>query len=788
MKPPGVAVHSETVREFIYTIVAQANAALVDVKRPGFLQISRLHPSSEELVPSRFMLDDIEHIVTAAITDSEAGHNSYIEGRLVAETVRGKARGELKDTTAVFALVIDSDADKQMGWTPTTRPSMTVETSPGNFQFWFFLRQAVSAEVAQKLGERIRAAVHADHDTGNPTQPYRIAGTINYPGKKKIARGRVTVETRLVEFNPEILWTPEEIEQAFPLPEQKTNGGAQAGTAGTAGPADESSIPTDTMQVIRGPVPEQGRGRMLWNVIIVLKEDGWTIDGIITLLEKYPDGVAKKFHGRLRREVERAYRKIKVQQGPTAASAGAVFDPWERHIVPPFPLDILPPAVEDYVSAQGIVIGADPSAVAMSVMGTFSGALHHKLELKLMRKGSWWERPRLWVLLVGDPSMRKTPIFKTVTRPLEHYETHLRVKYDADMRDHELAVEQLEKGGIKPKEPPKPPRYVVWDTTVEKLGELLARSDKGLLVKADEISGWLGSMERYTTSRSDRAFWLKAFDGGAYSVDRIRRGELFIRNLSVSLLGGIQPARLAELHGLTSDGLLQRFIPTMMGPGNVAQDCPADEEAYTALVRDMIFAKPARLIMTEDALAVMDGLRRHLFDLEQASSSLADGFQSFIGKLHGLAGSLALILHMAHEPNIGATLPVEQQTVEDVHRLMCDFILPHAAEFYCGTGTVHGERLRRLGSWILTSGATRILASDLTRNITDCRGLTLLEVNERVSPLVAGGWLLPADTTPVCRSWTVAPQVHIQLAERAKAEAERKAKMMASYATRKAAR
>src|SRR5262249_34720528 len=163
-----------------------------------------------------------------AVGDSQAGHNVYCEGRTVREGLRGSERGKLNDTAAVFALVIDSDADKGMGWTPTTRASMVVETSPGNFQFWFFLRAAVGPERAQKLGERIRRAVNSDHDTGNPTQPYRVAGTINYPSAKKIERGRVTVPTRLVEFDPEVLWTPEDIEQAFPLPEQpKANGGGE---------------------------------------------------------------------------------------------------------------------------------------------------------------------------------------------------------------------------------------------------------------------------------------------------------------------------------------------------------------------------------------------------------------------------------------------------------------------------------------------------------------------------------------------------------------------------------
>ena len=45
----------------------------------------------------------------------------------------------------------------------------------------------------------------------------------------------------------------------------------------------------------------------------------------------------------------------------------------------------------------------------------------------------------------------------------------------------------------------------------------------------------------------------------------------------------------------------------------------------------MIFAEPRRLIMDDAGLAVMNDLRRHLFDLEQASGGLATGFQSFVG-------------------------------------------------------------------------------------------------------------------------------------------------------------
>jgi Protein of unknown function (DUF3987) len=278
---------------------------------------------------------------------------------------------------------------------------------------------------------------------------------------------------------------------------------------------------------------------------------------------------------------------------------------------------------------------------------------------------------------------------------------------------------------------------------------------------------------------------LQAYDGGYFTVDRINRGEIFIENLSVSIIGGIQPARLAEMHKLTTDGLLQRFLPVMMGTATFPQDREVNDGKYNALVRDMYTAKVAGVFMADNAVAEMEGLRQYIFDLEQASSGLAPGFETFVGKLHGVAGALALILHLAENPKQNRTKPVEEVTIEKVRRLMLDFILPHAFEFYRGAEATNGDRLRRLASWILTSGQQRIVPSDLTTNVADCRGLTLIEINERVSPLVAAGWLTPADNSPACRSWTVSPQVYAQLAERAKTEEARKAALAALMGSRR---
>jgi len=207
------------VRKFLKIIIEQARTATKHLKDPGLLQISLLHPSSEEMVPYRYALDDpklIERMTDEAIAASEAGHNVYIEGRTVRRGLSGKQRGELKDSVAVFALVVDSDADKNEAWTPTAPVSLSVESSPGNAHSWFFFERALDSERGRELGERLRAATKTDKPTGNVTQPYRIAGTVNYPNDKKRARGRVSCWTHILGFDPKVLWTVEQFEQAFP--------------------------------------------------------------------------------------------------------------------------------------------------------------------------------------------------------------------------------------------------------------------------------------------------------------------------------------------------------------------------------------------------------------------------------------------------------------------------------------------------------------------------------------------------------------------------------------------
>jgi Protein of unknown function (DUF3987) len=118
---------------------------------------------------------------------------------------------------------------------------------------------------------------------------------------------------------------------------------------------------------------------------------------------------------------------------------------------------------------------------------------------------------------------------------------------------------------IETPEEPKAKRYIINDTTYEKLGEILADNPNGVLAYRDELISLLKTLDREEHIAA-RGFYLSAWSGkDRYTFDRIIRGQTHIKAACVSMLGSVQPGKLAGyLHSAMSrdagdDGLIQRF-------------------------------------------------------------------------------------------------------------------------------------------------------------------------------------------------------------------------------------
>jgi hypothetical protein len=302
-------IDAATVRKFLELLHTRAAAALRDVRRHGVLHLVSIAPDDRGMSVSPFDVGDVANMTEAALADARAGRNVYVETRTV-RPGRPTERGKLEATTAVFALVIDCDADKGKGGHVNGDASAIVETSPGNSHRWLFLERAIGAAEAQALGIMVRKATGADHCTGVVTQPYRVAGTVNFPDSKKIARGRITVPTRLVSFTNKT-WTANELIAVF------TTDGAQAAQTQPCRKATPGRKAIAKAKIAAKVDSQTDRSAAFQSAVNAAAAAGMTPDQIELEMREHPDGPQQKYlegGDRLRQEIDRSFEKVEQQQ------------------------------------------------------------------------------------------------------------------------------------------------------------------------------------------------------------------------------------------------------------------------------------------------------------------------------------------------------------------------------------------------------------------------------------------------------------------------------------------
>lgn len=258
--------------------------------------------------------------------------------------------------------------------------------------------------------------------------------------------------------------------------------------------------------------------------------------------------------------------------------------------IEPLTENMLPDTIRDYIFDIAERQQCPVDFVAVSALCGLSALLGRKALIYPKQNDNWLVTPNLWGLLIGRPSTMKSPAMKAALEPLHNIEDELARlyknaidKYSFDKEYSEVsrvtrfkAAKDLIKRGkdedakevirnaLFNEDYPKRKRIIINDTSVEKLGEILNENPNGVIHIRDEFSGWISkiSKEEY---QQDRSFYIECFDGnGKYTYDRIGRGHLHIENLTLSLLGGIQPSRIKPVikdavSGTGNDGLIQRL-------------------------------------------------------------------------------------------------------------------------------------------------------------------------------------------------------------------------------------
>jgi hypothetical protein len=261
-----------------------------------------------------------------------------------------------------------------------------------------------------------------------------------------------------------------------------------------------------------------------------------------------------------------------------------------RGNLPEFPIDTLP-ACQGWIERAAHGAGATTAHVAVPLLGIASSLIGTARRVMACR--SWTQPMTTWTGVVGFSGTSKTPGIDATKRALLQIERDRKSKIVELRCAHEGRVEaakaaraqwkkevkraaqgkvvSIEKYRTKiASEPVMPtaaadpgpfvaPRLYVSDVTIERLAVLLQARPHGMLLLSDELAGLFLNMSRYSGGQ-DNEFWLEAWNGSAYTVERMGRPPITVDYLLVGIVGGLQPDKLARSFRGDLDGMYARVL------------------------------------------------------------------------------------------------------------------------------------------------------------------------------------------------------------------------------------
>lgn len=437
----------------------------------------------------------------------------------------------------------------------------------------------------------------------------------------------------------------------------------------------------------------------------------------------------------------------------------------ERLVWQPYPTDALPRVLRVFVEKTAKAFGCDECYLALPLLAAAGAAIG--LTRKLEAKPGWLVPPILWATIVGESGSLKTPALKAALRWTERRQARLlaeyadeKTRFEADLARYERDFSAWKRGkhAGEPPEKPAPPtaqRVLVSDTTVEALAVVLHGNPRGVLLARDELAGWLGSFDRYASTKgSDPAFWLSGYGGTSHTVDRRTAGTFYIPAAAVAVTGGIQPAvlRRALAEGdYFANGLAARLLLTMPPRRRKKwTEAGAPEAAAEAVGRvfDELFALQSDTTLDGEPVPhVMklspEAKRRYVAFYDAHAEELADAtgdWAAALSKLEELPLRLGLVIHLVRWAD-GEPANPDEVDVESMTQAV-RLTEWHKHETRRVYATLHGDEAsdeqRRLVEWIERRGGS-VTVRDVTHGLRRFRGKQG-EAEEALNGLVAAGF------------------------------------------------
>ncbi len=434
-----------------------------------------------------------------------------------------------------------------------------------------------------------------------------------------------------------------------------------------------------------------------------------------------------------------------------------------------------------------------PAVAAMVALSSVAGR-RFCIQPKQHDEG-YIEFAHLWAMLIGNPSLMKSPSMQAAMRPLramekEAFRVFDELEYDRKAAEIEAKIKRstLESEAKKAAKAGAPfdyasligedgesspcRRFIVNNASIEALGEVLKVNQTGTLLYQDELAGLLAMLDK-DGNQDLRTFLLQAWSGKeGFTFDRIGRGTRRIEACALSVLGSIQPGVIAH-HVLAAngtsagaDGFMQRFSLMVwpdINPSWKDIDRPLDqqaEETAAATFRTLENMTPEALL-DMGAKSGRDGIPtfqfaqdaqkrfsewREVLEHRLRSGTMAPAFEAHLGKYRKLVPALAVLIHVAEGQPGSVALSALERALS-----FADCLESHAARLY-GSGVMAECDAAKALLQKLRAGDTG-LPDKFTAREVKRRGWTHLTRSEEVEAacelLVDHHWLIatPQPTT-----------------------------------------
>jgi len=255
-----------------------------------------------------------------------------------------------------------------------------------------------------------------------------------------------------------------------------------------------------------------------------------------------------------------------------------------------FPLDILPEFYQNYILECNNKLNSSIDFMGSAFLWMMSLMIGNTMKIEVAK--GWTDNCSIWLSLIGDAGVGKTPDIKLIIKPMKDL-NEMEIEKYAKKRKAFKEYEKLskeEKKTIETMQEPLKSQMIVDDITIESLIDIHSYNPKSIGVFKDELAGWFKDQNKYREG-SDTERFLSSWSGDSIVLNRKTAEDAFVEFPFMPILGGIQPSIFKQFQ--TEENAANGFMDRMLfcNPNKIAEHPTRDEISQDVIdgYRDRIF-------------------------------------------------------------------------------------------------------------------------------------------------------------------------------------------------------